>query len=291
MHASTLQKLTSPHGKYLDDEVSGLPVYHVTNPHLFVQAAGYLKHTVTQSGRSSVLFRGQSKLYPAMHPSLYRGIATQAGKQSRDSRLNDYLTKIQSGQRVLRNVKQFAREPLLQHYGIRTRWIDVVDNAWVALWFACHDVLATGRLKEYLHFERRTRPYSSSEKAYAYILLIHVGMEASDPTRPGLYSGGDTEVVDLRVAVSSTFVRPHAQHGLLFRRCKQADHNHLDYADFVVGTLRVEIGDALDWLGSGSLLNVHTLFPPATYDFGYRELLQGAPPGSGVLGAIHHVGA
>ncbi|GAA0468199.1 hypothetical protein Ade02nite_79030 [Paractinoplanes deccanensis] len=35
-------------------------------------------------------------------------------------------------------VPRYAAEPLLQHYGIRTRWLDLVGNIWSALWFACH---------------------------------------------------------------------------------------------------------------------------------------------------------
>lgn len=65
----------------------------------------------------------------------------------------------------------------------------------------------------------------------------------------------------------------------------------MDDAEFVAGVLRVSLRDALEWLGQGALVSIHSLFPPATYDFGYRELLNGAPTGNSTVGGIHVVGA
>jgi hypothetical protein len=121
--------------------------------------------------------------------------------------------------------------------------------------------------------------------------MVETGMERTDAKKPGLFQSEHTDLIDLRVAAPSTFLRPHAQHGLLFRRAKWNDHKHMDNSEFVSGVLRVRLCDALEWLGDGSLVSTHAIFPPATYDFGYRELLNSAPLGNKTIASIHVVGA
>lgn len=286
---SRLSKLTTAHGRYLTDPVSGQGVYDVTNQHVLVQASGYLKHVLGKEGPCGVFFRGQASLYPSLVPSLYRGASTQKQKDNRDAALKAYLAV--ANKAVLRAVKPYAREPLLQHYGIRTRWLDLVDNIWIALWFACHEARATGRHNEFLHFERRSAASASGATEYAYILMIQASTERTAKDCPGLFAGPTTELIDLRVAAPSHFLRPHSQHALLFRRSYRADFDHMDCLEHVAGIIRVRVSNALLWLGDGALLTPHALFPPPTYDFGYRELLAGAPPGNADVAAINLVGA
>lgn len=289
MHSSRLSKLKSQHGIWTKDDASGLHVFDVFNQHIFIQASGYLKHVLGKNRTCGVFFRGQSKLYKTLEPSLYRGASNHKQKSSRDKSLKLYMADCEG--KVLSAVPEYAREPLLQHYGIRTRWLDLVDNIWIALWFACHTAHSTGMFGEYLHFERRKPSTDPSKTDYAYILMVETGMERTDPSMPGLFQSEHTALIDLRVAAPSTFIRPHAQHGLLFRRTKYADYKHMDNSEFVVGVLRIQLRDALEWLGEGSLVSTHALFPPATYDFGYRELLNSAPAGTKTIGSIHVVGA
>ena len=42
-------------------------------------------------------------------------------------------------------IHKLATEPLLQHYGIETRWLDVVDSVPHALFFATHQLVASPR--------------------------------------------------------------------------------------------------------------------------------------------------
>jgi hypothetical protein len=287
MKTSRLSKLTSRHGEWIEDKDEKAWVYHVTTAHLLIQAAGYLKHVHGQTGTVGVFYRGQERLYGcSLQPSLYRGVTLPGARNNRNAIINDYLAACKKQGKVLKNVPECAWEPLLQHYGIRTKWIDLVDNVWVALWFACHTAHSTGRQGEYLHFEQR-RP---SVNAYAYIVLVEVGLE-QDKTSPGYFNGKDTELVDLRLAAPSTFLRPHAQHGLLAKAKLDAANPSVDYQNMIVGILRVELTDALRWLGDGVLLTPHVLFPPPVYDFGYRDLLNFAPVSPKVLGALQHIGA
>jgi hypothetical protein len=292
MAKSRLLGLTSDYAKPVRDDESGIDVLHVTSPHVLTQAAGYLKYMAARDNPSGVFFRGQARLYSTLIPSLYRSVVAQSGKQRNDEDLKQLLKSIESDGKVLRAVPAYAREALLQHYGLRTRWIDLVDNVWVALWFACHHARATGLHGEYLHFERRTPDLRGNVgREFAYVLMIEVGLKTGEESVPGTFCGGDSELIDLRVAAPSFFLRPHAQHALLFRRVKHSSHLKIDLFDHVAGVIRVSVEDALRWLGSGDLLCVHALFPPPVYDFGYRELLSFGFPPSRNLGAVHHVGA
>jgi len=286
---SRLSKLKSPYGNWVTDANSKLGVFHVDNQHTFTQAAGYLKHILASQSQTVVYYRGQSKLHPTLTPSLYRRSTAQKTKALADERLRAYLLEVKKARKVLRYVNEYAWEPLLQHYGIRTRWLDLVDNIWVALWFACYEAKSTGKFGQYLHFEPRRGGATGS---YAYVVMVaSQGTTLVDAVCPGLFRGPMTETIDLRTAVPSGFVRPHAQHALLFRRHKGLDHEHIDYSEFVVGVIRVTLSDALSWLGRGDLVAIHSLFPPPTYDYGFRELLDGAPPGNETVGSIHYVGA
>jgi hypothetical protein len=149
----------------------------------------------------------------------------------------------------------------LQHYGIRTRWIDVVDNIWVALWFACHKFM---RVNEHIHVVRRN--VADGGEDFVYIVTVTMPGMMSE-RRPGFYTSDDgTRVIDLRKAVPSFYLRPHAQHGLLVRPHKE--NGVLDLA-----ALQIPLVRALEWLGSSVLLSPFGLYPPATVDGGYRRLL------------------
>jgi len=224
-------------------------------------------------------------------------------------------------------------EPILQHYGINTRWIDLVDNIWIALWFATHTLYKMDRIHEghpiyakwkpvdddncyrNLKFEDRKAKHKyirlfdkiccrhhhtsnqnnqssdimESTNKYAYILLLETGMR---PTSiPGLFIDEELQshVVDLRYVCPSVFLRPHNQHGLLLRKIGKTNdslENYNFFEQFVVGILRVEIKDALKWLGDGFLLSSEFLFPSPFSDFMYRYLIEMAPPDSLELGSI-----
>jgi hypothetical protein len=156
IHKLPLEKLISEYASLEPVAAVGCNVYHVRKPSVLVQAAGYLKHLRAKSPHNkSVYFRGQSKLYPTLPPSLYRGLTKPDARDQRDAKMQVFLKRVRKEQKVLRAVDEHIREPLLQHYGFKTRWLDVVDNVWVALWFACHTARIVGEYGEYLHFEKR----------------------------------------------------------------------------------------------------------------------------------------
>ena len=285
----SLSKLKIRSAAYLADPTTGKNVYHVHDPHALVQAAGYLKHIHGCNDAEHIFFRGEAKLYGTLPPTLFRGVSTHAGQSRKIGLLNSALATARSKNKVFNSLDQFAHEPLLQHYGLKTSWIDLVDNIWVALWFACHKAYSTGSLGEYLHFEQRTE--SKDPGGFAYILLVAADSKRAQGSPAGVVIGKKTELIDLRVTAPSIFLRPHAQHGLLMRVRGDTVMRPIDYSPQIRGIIRIGLGDALEWLGQGKMLGVHALFPPPFYDRGYDILLQAGISGSVDIGSIHHIGS
>lgn len=271
------------------DPSTGQHVYHVQDPHALVQAAGYLKHIHGCNGGEHIFFRGESKLYGTLPPTLFRGVSTHAGQSRKIGLLNAAIASARTNNKIFGSLDPCAHEPLLQHYGLKTSWIDLVDNIWVALWFACHRAYAVGPINEYLHFEQRTE--SKDPGGFAYILLVSADSRPARKSPPGVMIGKNTELVDLRVAAPSIFLRPHAQHGLLMRMRGDTAKRPIDYSPQIRGVIRIDLGDALEWLGHGKMLGVHALFPPPYYDRGYDILLRSGIVGSRDIGSVHHIGS
>lgn len=96
-----LDTLTHEHA-YLEQDLSvDYNVYHVTKPQVLVQAAGYLKHVRAKSHGKSVYFRGQSKLYRTVPPTLYRGITRPQSREKRDEEMQLFLKHIRKNRQVL----------------------------------------------------------------------------------------------------------------------------------------------------------------------------------------------
>jgi FRG domain-containing protein len=286
-----LDRLTHEYARLEEVPSIGFNVYHVRKPYVLVQAAGYLKHVRAKSHGKSVYFRGQSKLYPTLPPTLYRGLIKPESRDRRDGKMQGFLKQIRENGQALRTVSEHVQEPLLQHYGFKTRWLDVVDNVWIALWFACYTTHSFGGHSEYLHFEKRIVRHVPKDERFAYILLLESAAAPDEKLGAGCFKDSDSATIDLRIAASSHFVRPHAQHGLVVKALDNEGRAPIDFSPLLAGIIRVELADALDWLGSGDLLNVHALFPPPPYDVGYQQILNDLTEANKVLGAIHHIGA
>ena len=133
-------------------DTHGNSLLHVETPHALIQAAGYLKHTAEPWER--VLFRGQDTLYNTLRPSLYRGISSQSTQASRNARVKQIVIVFSESAGIFDNIPDYAHEGLLQHYGIQTSWLDVVDNVWVAIWFAVHRAYEAGKILGVSSFRR-----------------------------------------------------------------------------------------------------------------------------------------
>ena len=237
--------------------------YEILSVHEIIQFIGYAKYRNKSLG--NVYFRGQTDLYGGnMIPSLFRNVKNIPKVQSSFNR------SIKSVKLDYRRIETFDRailEPILQHYGLKTPWIDVVDNIWVALWFALHEsksIIISNR--EYVH-------YYDSRQEYAYIVLM--ASDATTAVQPyGVYEGKDTTVVDLRKGTPSFFVRPHAQHAYMI---KKNELNTADYSDLIVGIIKIPTSLGQKWIGESDFLKLNSLFPSPHFDNGYHYLLKHYP--------------
>lgn len=254
----------------------GDEVLDVTDLHSFLQAVGYLKFT----NEGPVVFRGQGAAYSTMIPAMFRDLKKDQKKvvvraptndKAVRRRVNEMNAFLATNRPHLGEVPDQVVEAVLQHYGLRTCWLDLVDNAWIALWFGCHELkVRAGTPFDGWHFVVREQTSNSS----VYVYAIHGGKEAESAVDGVWKTTGGLVAVDLRRAAPSQFLRPHAQHAWLMKRQTYDSPNDMDLGDFVVGIIRIPLSLAMTWIGGGHLMTVHSLFPPTYYDDGYSRLLR-----------------
>lgn len=240
-----------------------IKVYTIKTVHDLTQFIGYGKYMNCQ--KHNVYLRGQTSLYSGkMTPSLYRNKTNIVSiNQNYSTRINKLIKEVKSFQGYNRK----TLEPLLQHYGIKTPYIDLVDNVWVALWFSLHQAKAeTINSHEHIY-------YYPNENEYSYIFLI--ATDALKHTEDkGIYVGESTILADLRNSLPSYFLRPHAQHAYMLRK---KDRLCNDYSDLIVGIARIPTKLGFEWMGNSEFLTVRSLFPAAYFDSGYKLLLKNYP--------------
>lgn len=251
-----------------------IPLFRIDSLYSLTQAVGYAKFLNGSS--HDVFLRGQSVLYQRLYPSLFRQVQSARGMKRAMTCLSQFIAACRTNQVAFNDVPDDAHEPLLQHYGIRTKWIDLVDNLWVALWFGCHTCQVDRTGRDYVHFYARHKNDGNNASLF-YILLVATDATQEDKWCPGFKKGPSTYVMDLRKACPSMFLRPHAQHAVLARHKNLDQYDDADLMDQVCGILEVTVENGLSWLGSGNLLSVSNLFPPANYDYGYQRLLENVP--------------
>ena len=260
-----------------------VPIYLIDSFHTLTQFVGYAKFMNRYYG--NVYFRGQTSLHEGMLiPSVFRPpLDTASVNYSwRFDKHNIQIEKTLSSSKAFNSISSYAIEPLLQHYGIKTTWLDVVDNLWVALWFGLHNFSSiTLEDHEHVHITED----SPDQYAYLFLLAVDAQQEREENTAsglqriPGVYSGAETNLVDLRKAVPSYYLRPHAQHALMVQKKRiltkaPLSQSDVDYSDFIVAIAKIKRERGLTWTGNSGLLSIQSLFPPAYFDNGYRRLLE-----------------
>ena len=278
--------------KYVTDYVfacgNRVPIYDVTTMHGLNQILGHVKFNNREFG--DVLYRGQAALYDSLTPSLFRAWNGRPGTLGRCDTLGQIINRMVSSDKIKGDLKlgyhkkanRYKVEGLLQHYGVPTKCIDLVDNHWVALWMGLYECRKQVKVDTYYHYQKREIPLieilngekSLEESIYQYILLL--ALPSGEYATDGLTVSNDYITVDLRKAVSSIFLRPHAQHAIVAERkvAEPSDIVDYDMAPAVVGILRLRIDIVDKWLGDGTLVTQDNLFPPPSMDKGYDQLLR-----------------
>lgn len=297
-----------------------VPIYEANSIYGLNQLVGYAKFINRDYGY--VCYRGECRLHPTLIPSLYRHSTklTNANKK-----IGEHINKIRKDLALKSelNLSDYGRdhanyviEGMLQHYGLPTRFVDVVDNLWVALWMGQYEWKTTTNTKiPYAHYFKRelpdvelnriaikinerwknakdypTHPISLTEidtiiknfypdgiiesDLYQYIILLAIPY-ADKSNSKGISVSKTHVLVDLRQALPSVFLRPHAQHGLVVKKRigNPTNIQQYDLASEVVGIVRIRLDKASNWLGNGVLLTQENLFPAPAYDLGYDILL------------------
>lgn len=302
-----------------------VPIYEVSTISGFNQIIGFAKFINRDYGE--VYYRGVNKVYDNVLPSLMR---KRTSGEARD--LTQLINRLYGEEkfrdtlklslpvnqeiltpgenRVLSNIvnrgNKYIIEGVLQHYSGATRFLDIVDNHWVALWMGLYKYEEIGKGRLYSRYQKRVSPQAdyietisnafSEEKIgeyntvedvtnilkvkgeeldryYLYILLIATPNDMKEQV-PGTFENQEYALVDLRKALPSFFVRPHAQHAYVFKTRDKSCATEYDLAPQVVGILKIRVDKADEWLGNGTLLSQSNLFPPPAVDLGYYTLLE-----------------
>ena len=166
-------------------------------------------------------------------------------------------------------------EAIFQHYGLKTSYIDCVDNIWIALWFATHSVQSKViNNNEFVYY------YENTEK-FSYIFQIASDAIVPSKKNAGEYTGETTICYDLRKALPAFYLRPHVQHAYMIKKRPDGNQKPIaDYSDLIIGIAKIPTNMALKWLGNGEILSVSTLFPSPVFDDGYELILKQLPPQS-----------
>lgn len=270
-----------------------VPIYEAFSVYGFNRLVGYLKYL--NRTYANVYSRGECKLHESLIPSLYRG---KDNLKIEDKKINLIINRFLEDNKMLdylgldpndKERSQYRIESVLQHYGATTSFLDVVDNHWVALWMGLNRYIIVTQTDKYAKYVERTIPLVEKisgahdlEQAnewdnniYQYVLLIAVPF-ANNPSVDGINKSNDIIEIDLRKSLPSTFLRPHAQHGLVIKKNvlnsirKSEDY---DLSTNVVAIIKIRIDRAKQWIGDGELLTQDNLIPPPGYDPGYDLLL------------------
>lgn len=263
-----------------------IPLFEVADVFSFTKLIGHAKYINSSFGR--VLYRGQYRIdfskkeeesaenenktlsetnHQRLSPSAYRygknKHEVDANIDKQIQRLLDDKGKNSNGKDIASFVKcdkgtesaKLIFEALLQHYGAETRFLDVVDNHWIALWFASHQ------------YDKSIGRYVRNENKYSYVIVFALPTTSeSSKEENGLFYSDECIAVDLRQACPSTILRPHMQHGMLFA-LKDENGDYLeDYAKNVVCVIKIRTDYCIDWLGQTDLLREESLFPCRSKD-------------------------
>lgn len=207
------------------------PYICINNPVIIAAFAGFVKnrHPATE-----IYFRGESGNYPHVVPSLFRDRCLPLQD-------NELIKARWKAYRELKNavfdhykstVSRFQKEDidnLFQHYGIKSPVIDLVDNIYVAIWFAME----------------------GSKDGYGFIRLL------TTPPEKLLVS-------DLRKKHSSLSLRLHTQHGLIAKKkVTRWNKSNICYDEFEVARIKFPVKKNIE---SGLLFSAKNIYPDESLD-------------------------
>lgn len=161
-----------------------VPIFDVFSFNGLNQVIGYAKYI---NPDKKILYRGECKLHDSMRPSINHTISSQRARDKANRRINKMITDALLDDIFSRYIRlsktnaqdRFILESVLQHYGISTHCIDVVDNHWIALWFGQNKCIKRKMLNTYFQYQSRKKNFyelidipKNDEELYQILYLI-----------------------------------------------------------------------------------------------------------------------
>ena len=220
-------------GKICIIPINGLSVLEIPSPQLLAAFSGYLKYQYKDIGK--VYFRGETNFHKTTIPSLFRYPNGDIPDEIRRKRIQAFEDLVHSLPDIFvsKRFKNTNFSPLLQHYGIKTYWVDLVDNLFIALWFS----------------------NKNSNERYSYIKF---------------FDNKKLHVENLREKGSSLTLRPHCQHGLSVTKKVEWNSSNLDFSENMVAIVRLQNNEEMKL--SGYIFSCAYMFPNAELDNTYKLL-------------------
>lgn len=232
---------------------------YIDDLNLLSRFTGEVKNKIGGLGKGYQIFlRGQTDDHKGMIPSIFR----ENKNNNISKRYNAYLSLLNYLHKQS-NLKRFSGEiggAVLQHYGIKTPWLDLIDNLFLAIWFASMQ-------------RTKTEPYDFeiSKKELGFIYYVKVE-KPNTHQRGKIIEGNYTRWCDLRRSLNSLSLRPHNQHGIFFTK-KNINKDNSDLNEFVVATVGFPINKLKE-----NIINLNNafptsfMFPSSFYDNTYKVL-------------------
>jgi len=220
---SLITKHASIWGKVKLLKIEGMNVLEIPSPQLLAGFSSYLKYHYP----GKVYFRGEKQFHSSTIPSLFRDINDNVANEiaSRKAAFNELVDSLPNLYKQSRFREDFR--PLLQHYGIKTDWLDLVDNVFVALWFS----------------------NNCSREDFSYVKFF--GDEGLD-------------VKDLREDHSSLSLRPHCQHGLSATKLVTWNVDNIDFSQNMIAMAKLP--NIPEMKLSGYIFSDEYMFPKKELD-------------------------
>src|SRR4051812_46982389 len=213
------------------------PYLFIDNPIIISAFVGFVKN---QHRKSAIYFRGEAENHKHIVPSLFRSqgmplIDDDTIKQ----RFKAYTELKKVIQLRLRDkVSRFRNEDidnLFQHYGIKSPVIDMVDNIYIAIWFAM----------------------DGNKEGCGYIRLLNI-------------TNKELKVSDLRQSHSSLSLRLHTQHGLIAKKkVSNWNTNNICYDQYEIARIKFPIRRNIE---KGILFSRENIYPNKQLDNTFKIL-------------------
>ena len=271
-------------------------VIHCSTVEALIQEAGRFKFC----NDGPVYFRGQRKLYEPGVPSasIYRDSSTCNTAIKELDRLLFHLAGADAQSwyefaygpdfiehnmvpknKPFHDIPFHSLEGLLQHYGLKTRWLDITDSIPHAIFFALAQYETVKMKTDNIasNYDPKTKGSccsrimnnelvflnpSPDEEDICYIMAISVGEPRKQQSdHKGLCSCKNGLVLDVRESIPSYYLRPHMQHGLLYMphieqpNCSGDEHSNIRFFE-------IPSNEAIRWLGNGTIFSAGSIYPP-----------------------------